>query len=336
MASTNALYREVERDVAAVPGVLGIAASSVPLFTGSTSGANVRVEGFRRDPDTDANTRTNEVGPGFFATLGIPLLGGREFTAADRIGAPKVAIINQAFAAKFGLGANPVGKRMAFDGAGLGQVLDMEIVGLSQDAHYSGVKEHVPALVYTPALQDSALIGTFFYVRTSLEPNALLHTIRGVVARIDPNLPLIALKTMPQQIRENVALDRMIGMMSAAFAVLATLLAAVGLYGVLAYTVAQRTREIGVRIALGADASRVRGMVLGQVARLTLVGGVTGIVAALALGRAAESLLFGLDGHDPVVIIAAVSILAIVALGAGYIPAWRASRVDPMRALRYE
>jgi ABC-type antimicrobial peptide transport system permease subunit len=144
------------------------------------------------------------------------------------------------------------------------------------------------------------------------------------------------LKTMPQQVRENVFLDRMISMLAAAFAVLATLLAAVGLYGVLAYTVAQRTREIGVRMALGADGGRVRGMVLRQVGRMVLVGGVVGIGAALGLGRAARSLLFELEGHDPTVVALATALIALVAFGAGYIPALRASRVEPMQALRYE
>jgi putative ABC transport system permease protein len=157
-----------------------------------------------------------------------------------------------------------------------------------------------------------------------------------VIKNLDPNLPVENLKTLPQQVRENVFLDRMISTLSAAFAGLATLLAAVGLYGVLAYTVAQRTREIGVRMALGADGGRVRGMVLRQVGLMTLIGGTIGIAAALGLGRAARSLLFELKGHDPVVVAVAALILAAVALGAGYIPALRASRVDPMQALRYE
>jgi ABC-type antimicrobial peptide transport system permease subunit len=154
--------------------------------------------------------------------------------------------------------------------------------------------------------------------------------------RLDPNLPLENLKTLPQQVKDNTFLDRMISTMAASFAVVATLLAAVGLYGVLAYTVAQRTREIGVRMALGADASRVRGIVLRQVGRMLAVGGVIGLAAALGLGRAARSLLFGLQEHDPATIAGAVVVLALVALGAGYIPALRASRVQPMRALRYE
>jgi ABC-type antimicrobial peptide transport system permease subunit len=169
-----------------------------------------------------------------------------------------------------------------------------------------------------------------------MDPRQFLRTIPGVVAKLDPNLPVEDLKTLPMQIRENVFMDRMISTLSASFAALATLLAAVGLYGVLAYTVAQRTREIGVRMALGADGRRVRTLVLRQVGGMVAVGGVVGIAAAIGLGRAAQSLLFGLEGHDPVVIAAASALLAVVALAAGYLPARRASQVHPMQALRYE
>jgi ABC-type antimicrobial peptide transport system permease subunit len=189
---------------------------------------------------------------------------------------------------------------------------------------------------YTPYRQDARAGFMNFYARTSLPPDQLLRAVPRVIAQLDPNLPVEELKTLPQQIRENVFLDRMISTLSASFAVLATLLAAIGLYGVLAYTVAQRTREIGLRMALGADGGRVRRMVLRQVSWMILIGGVIGIAAAVALGRYAGSLLFELQGYDPVVIATATVVLAIVALGAGYIPALRASRVDPMQALRYE
>jgi ABC-type antimicrobial peptide transport system permease subunit len=193
----------------------------------------------------------------------------------------------------------------------------------------------VPPVFYTPWRQDSRPGGMNFYVR-SPQPETVMRAIRGAMKAIDPALPVEDLKTMPQQIRENVFLDRMISTMSASFAVLATLLAAIGLYGVLAYTVTQRTREIGVRMALGADAARVRGMVLGQVLRMMLIGGGIGLVAAVGLGHAASSLLFGLQGHDPLVFGLSIVALSMVALGAGYIPARRASQVDPVQALRYE
>jgi predicted permease len=334
LARSRALFERVVEEVGALPGVDGVAASAVPLLTGNTNGGNVRVEGFARGPDTDANTRVNKVGPGYFHALGIPLLAGREFTAADRLGAPKVAVVNEAFAKKFGLGRDVVGKRMAFDGDSPAGDLDVEIVGLVRDASYNDVKGTQPPLYFGPYLQDSTIGAMAFYARAPRAPEQTLASIRAAIARLDGNLPVAMLKTMPQQVRESVYLDRMIGALSAGFAGLATLLAAVGLYGVLAYTVAQRTREIGVRMALGADSRRVRALVLRQVGRMGLVGGVLGIAGALGLGRAAQSLLFGLTGDDPMVLASAVALLFLVVLVAGYVPAWRASRLSPVVALR--
>ena len=332
---SRALFERIEDELSAVPGVSSVAASTVALMAGSSWGNDVRVQGFEAGPDTDTNSRYNEVGPGYFRTLGIPLIAGREFTRADAQGAPKVAVVNEAFARKFNLGRDAVGKRMKRMGTP-GTDLDVEIVGLAQDAKYNDVKREVPAMYVIPYRQDENLGFTSFYVRTTLDEQQLLMAIPGVIKRLDPNLPIHDMKTMQVQVRENMFLDRMISMLSAAFAMLATLLAAVGLYGVLAYTVAQRTREFGLRMALGADAGRVRGLVLGQVGRMTIVGGVVGVVAALALGRVARSLLFELDAHDPLTLVASAAVLVFVALGAGLIPAHRASRLDPMRALRYE
>ncbi|MPZ21651.1 MAG: FtsX-like permease family protein [Luteitalea sp.] len=175
-----------------------------------------------------------------------------------------------------------------------------------------------------------------FYVRTSLDPAQVIGALPKVVARLDPDLPVQNLRTMEQQVRDNVFMDRVISVLSTSFAMLATLLAAVGLYGVLAYTVAQRTREIGLRMALGAAPGRVRRMVLRQVGLMTVVGGVIGLAGAVALGRAAQALLFELRGYDTAVLMSAAVALTLVALCAGFIPAHRASRVDPMRALRYQ
>ena len=333
-ARSAQLFTRVEEEMAAIPGVTGVSSALVPLLAGSNWGSDVQVEGFKSGPDIDSNSRFNMVGPGYFKTLGVPLISGREFTSADVAGAPKVAVVNEAFAKKFNLGRDAVGKRIS--SGGRDEALDVMIVGLARDAKYSDVKDEVPPVFFRPYKQDTTVGGITFYARTALEPEPLVRTATTVVSRLDPDLPLEDLKTLPQQVRENVFLDRMISTLSAAFAALATLLAAVGLYGVLAYTVAQRTREIGVRMALGADGGRVRMMVLRQVGLMTLIGGVIGIAGALALGKAASSLLFGLEGHDPIVVVTAAAALTLVAFIAGYIPARRASKVNPMQALRYE
>jgi predicted permease len=332
---TRALFERVEDELAALPGVTSVSASLVPLLAGNNWGSSVSVQGFDSGPDTDTHSNYNEVGLGYFRTVGIPLLAGRDFTRADVAGAGKVAIVNEAFAKKFGLGRDAVGKYMS-DNVGNDVKLDIEIVGLVQDAKYSEVKQAAPPLFFRPYRQNERLGFTGFYVKTATDPAQLMPSIHSVMAKLDPNLPVEDLKTVEQQIRENVFLDRMISTLSASFAVLATILAAVGLYGVLAYTVAQRTREIGVRMALGADGGQVRRMVLRQVGIMTVVGAVLGLAGAYALGRGAESLLFEMQGNDPIVFAAATILLGLVALGAGFLPAQKAAHTDPMVALRYE
>jgi predicted permease len=326
-------FERAVQALAAVPGVKNVTESLVGLLAGNSWGNDVEVDGWKSGPDIDSNSRFNEVGAGYFASLGVPVLSGREFTMSDRLGTPKVAIVNEAFAKKFKLGRDAVGKHMALSGA---KINDIEIVGLVKDAKYNEVKDAIPPVYFRPWAQDSTIGSLNFYVRTAMDSRQIMRTIPAVMARLDPNLPIEDIKMMTQQVRDRVYLDRMISTLSAAFAALATLLAAVGLYGVLAYTEAQRTREIGVRMALGADAVRVHTMVLRQVGRMTLVGGVLGIVGALALEKTARSLLYGLEGHDPLVVAGSAVVLSLVALGAGYLPARRASKIHPMQALRYE
>ncbi|HZT77989.1 MAG TPA: ABC transporter permease [Vicinamibacterales bacterium] len=331
-------FEQLEDALRAVPGVSGVTSALVPLLAGNNWGNDVAVQGFTATPDTNTNSNFNEVSPGFFRTVGMPLIAGREFTRADAKGAAKVAIVNEAFARKFNLGRDVVGKHIGSDSEASKRALDIEIVGLVQDAKYSDVKRQIPPQYFRPEAQGASPdVGSLsFYVRAAGDPHPFLASIPRVVAQLDPNLPVENLRTMPEQIRQNTFLDRMISVLSAAFAVLATLLASVGLYGVLAYTVSQRTREIGLRMALGADAARVRAMILRQVGVMTLVGGTIGLAASLWLGRLAQSLLFQMKGYDPLVLAAATAALALVALAAGFIPALRASRVDPMHALRYE
>jgi predicted permease len=329
------LFARLEETLASTPGVTGVTASLVPLINGDSWGSDVEVQGFAKGPDTDANARFNEVGAGYFRTLGVPLLAGREFTLGDTVDAGKVAIVNEQFAKKFhlGTGAEVIGKWMSSGGE---KKLDTQIVGLVKNAKYNTVKDEVPPIFFRPYRQDKEIGSIAVYVRTTLDPEQAIPTLIKVVSRLDPNLPVESPKTMARQVTDNVFLDRVNSVLSAAFACLATLLAAVGLYGVLAYTVAQRTREIGLRMALGAAPERVRFMVLRQVGWMTLVGGAIGLTAAGYLAIVAESMLFEMKGSDPLVLVGATVALAIVALAAGFIPAHRASRIDPMTALRYE
>jgi predicted permease len=331
-ARSKVLFQQVEEQIAAIPGVTGVTSARVPLLSSNNWGNDVQVEGYPHGPDIDNNSRYNEVGADYFKVLGVPIVQGREFTIADALGRPRVAIVNETFAKKFGLGRNAVGKRMSQGG----DTLDIEIIGLAKDAKYSQVKQKTPPVFFVPYRQDSTIGSNRFYVRSGMDPAAVLRAIPGVIKTLDPNLPVAGLRTLEQQVKDNVFLDRMISTLSAAFAALATLLAAIGLYGVLAYSVAQRTREIGVRMALGANGSSVQIMVLKQVALMTLIGGLVGLAGALALGSAAKSLLFELQGYDPVVMASAIAALTAVAFGAGYLPALRASRIDPMQALRHE
>ena len=331
-ARAAAFFRQVAEEVRAIPGVTAVTESQVPLLSGDNWGNDVTVQGFPHGPDVDAGSRFNAVGPGYFATMGTRLIAGREFTPSDELGSAKVVVVNEAFAQKFRLARDAVGKFISSDTS----APNILIVGLIPNIKYSSVKDSIPPVFYVPTRQQSRVSTMYFYARTSLSPAELLGTTRALLARLAPTVPVEELRTMPQQVRDNVFLDRMISVLTSAFAFLATLLAGVGLYGVLAYSVAQRTREIGVRMALGADAGAVRQLVLKQVGGMLVVGGSIGIVAALGLGRAARSLLFGLEGHDPVVFGGAVVLLAVIALSAGWIPARRAAQIDPMLALRYD
>jgi predicted permease len=331
-----AFFERVEDALAGLPGVTSVSASTVGLIGGSNWNNGVAVQGFEAGPDTNITSSFSLIGPDFFKTLGIPLIAGREFTRADAQGAPKVAVVNEAFVRKFNLGDRAVGSRMSTNPGTGGGELDVEIVGLVKDAKYSQVKAAIPPQYFTPYRQSERVGSVNFYATTSGDATALLGAVQAAVRQLDPNLPVENPKTMTQQVRENIFLDRFISTMSASFAMLATILAAVGLYGVLAYTVAQRTREFGLRMALGADGASVRSLVLGQVVRMTIVGGVLGLLTAMAIGRAAASLLYGLQSWDPVVLSSSAVLLTLVATAAGWLPALRASRVAPMVALRDE
>jgi predicted permease len=322
----------IERELEAEPGVTHAAYSRVAMLSGSEWGTGISVEGYDPADNMDRVVNVNLVSPGFFDTLEIPLLSGRLFTDADTLGRPLVAVVNESFARRFGLGDNPIGKRL-----GREQALDTEIVGLVRDAAYSSVKDEFPAQLFLARLQSPEYRSEHtFYVRGELPADNLLAAAPRVVARVDSNLPVMDASTLESVVRRTVQTDWLLVTISGTLAAVATLLAAVGLYGVLSYMVAQRTREIGLRLALGAEPAGVRGMVLRQVGWMTGIGLPLGLVAAVLLGNLAASLLFGLTPTDPRAIVAAALLLGAAVFGASYWPARRASRVDPVVALRAE
>ena len=337
----QALFDRIGEELRAVPGVVGVTASTVPILSNNNWNNNITVEGFDAGPDADTQVSVARVDTDYFRTLGVPLLVGREFTRVDTAGAPQVAIVNEAFGRKFNLGTSVVGKRLAL-GAGGNRPLDIEIVGLVRDAKYSDVREAAPPQLIMPYRQPDDPkrqrdAGTLtFYARTTSDPRALVGAVPAIIARLDSNLPIVNLRTMEDQIWDNTTRDRVLGTLSSSFAGLAILLAAIGLYAVLAYGVAQRLREIGIRMALGAKPRDVRSLVLSQVGRITLVGGAVGAVLALGIGRLAQAILFGVEGNEATIIGGAALVVVVVAVAAGALPARRATTVNPIEALRVD
>lgn len=333
---TTAVLDRIEEQLAAQPGVTGVTSAKVGLMTGDGAHNSVDVEGFKPGPGVNTTVARNEVSPSFFNVLSIPLLAGRNFSDADRSGTPKVAIVNQSFVRRFDLGTTAIGRH--FSGYPYDNVrkVDLEIVAVVADAGYSNVKDGTPPQYFQPRRQSEEPDSVTYYVRTGADPDAVIHDIPGIVSRVDSDLPVTSLITMQQQVRNNVYLDRLVAMLSAGFAGLATVLAGIGLYGMLAYNVARRTREFGLRLALGAEPNSMRAIVLRQAGWIALIGGAAGLAAALALGRVAAALLFGLSWRDPWVLTAAAVLLSAVVLAAGYLPARRAAHLAPMEALRYE
>jgi len=325
-----ATFDRIEERLAAEPGVSAVGGSRIALLADRTwTNLLSEFRGFGSVPATNPSVGINAVSAEFLGALSIPVLRGRGFTALDTLESPRVAVVNESFVGIFGLGDAALGAR--FDIGSSRQ--NIEIVGVIADTKYAGVTDDIPPMVFLPRRQEADLDGLTFYVR-GLDSNALLRMIPRVVAEIDPSVPVTDLRTMARQVQNDVYRERLIATLSASFAGLATLLAAIGLYGVLAYNVAQRKRELGLRQALGAKAADLRALVLKQVGVIAVIGISIGLAAAIALGRIAETLLFGLSGRDPMVLIGTVAATSLVVLTAGYLPARRAASVNPMVALR--
>ena len=331
-----AFYDQLQEKLQAIPGVTSVAASGVPAIAGDSWGQNITVDGFTAPPDSDAdNANFSHIADGYFRTMGVALVKGREFSKADNLTGQKVAVVNETFVTHYFNGGEAIGRMFAL-GGGSGKKPDITIVGVVKDTKYANVQEKPVRLFYVPYRQFKRQPALYFYARTAVDPGSIVPQIRRTVASLDPNLPIAQLKTMQAQLEENIFVERLLMRMTLSFAALATLLAAIGLYGVLAYNVARRTREIGIRMAIGATAGDVRKMVMGEVAVMLGIGMALGLAGAFAAGRLVGSLLFGMEPSDPPVYLAAAMVIALIALGAAYVPAVRATRVDPMNALRYE
>jgi len=327
------LFERLEDSLRQIPGVMSVAAAEVAPLSGNDSFSTVNVEGYTRQAEENMNPAENWVSPGYFSAMGIPLIAGREFTRQDGEGAPKVAIINEKMAQYFFGKENPLGRHIGF---GRDKGLEIEIVGVVRNGKYASLREDVFRTVFLPIAQDNTIESATFFVRASQSAASLGGALRGAAAALDPNLPVYNLETVATQINESIYIDRMIAALSVFFGGLATLLAAIGLYGVMAYNVARRTREIGVRMALGAEQGNVLWLVMKEVALLAGIGIAAALPAAYAAGRAIHSQLYGVPAADFAVLTTGAMLLAMVAGIAGYIPALRATRVDPLVALRYE
>jgi predicted permease len=331
----DALYARIVDALKAQPGVLSVGSSAIPLlgdfgFTGRV----LSVDGVELEGEEGVIQSFPWIGPGFFETMSIPLLAGREFETADSEPGAAVIVVNEAFLRRFNLERDVVGQRVdvapAYYPGG-----SVQIVGIVGDARLRNVKGDLLPQLFTPRPHGDGAFSSFvFYVRSAGDPGALLAMVRPVIAGIDPNLPVSQLQTMGQRLSNGFSRDRLTAWLSAVFAGLATLLAAVGLYAVLTYIVGERTRELGLRLALGASPAGLLTLIFRQIGWIATVAVVLGLAAAFGVGQLAESLLFGLSGYDAVAFGSATVLISLVALGASYLPARRAANVAPMEALR--
>jgi predicted permease len=315
-----------------MPNARGASMAIIAIMAGDLWQTTTRVAGYQSKEGEDMSPEYNAVGPAFFRTLGVQVVLGREFEERDRQGAAPVAIVNESFQKYFFGNESAVGHRLTQGNSGQ----EREIIGVVRDTKTVGVKDDIYRVVYVPIAQEEQVDGASFYVRTASGAAAPGAAIRELMRGIDPTLPIFNLQTMEARMSDSLFTDRLLATLSTAFAVLATLLAAVGLYGVMSYAVARRRKEIGVRMALGADAGTVQRMVLREISVMAAVGIGTGLAAAIGLGQLVRSALFGLSPMDPVALAGAAVLLSVVVFVAGWMPARKASRVEPLRALRTE
>jgi predicted permease len=330
-----ALFRDLQERLSRLPGVVAAGAASPGPLTHNNRGSNITVEGYQAREDEDMTVSRHSAGPGYFHALGTPLVRGREIGERDLTSPDKVVVVNEAFVRRYFGDRNPLGRHMMF-GASDRQLPDRQIVGVVRNFKHDSLRETPKPAVFSTYTNDDHLDRMEFYVRGDRDTAALGAQIRRLVQQMDAGLPVFDMQPVEIQVAESVEIDRLIAILSGAFGALATLLAGIGLYGVVAYTVARRTAEIGIRVALGAVPRDVLWLVMKDVGTLVICGLALGLPVALALGRLVESQLFGLKAADPAIYAGASLALVFVAVLSGLIPSSRAARIDPIEALRHE
>ena len=325
-------YDELLQNLRGIPGVKSAALASVPVLHGWEWDNSMSVEGHQATDGEDVQAFMNSISPGYFETMGTPLLEGRDFRPSDLKENSKVAIVNHKFAEHFFGNKSAVGRHIG-NGGGPKAKLETEIIGVAADSLYEGPKEGIRRQVFVPNWGKSSVA---FYIRTSMGPSSTYSAVRSEVKKLDASMPVYEMKTVAAQLDETLLTERLIALLSAGFGLLATLLAAIGLYGVMAFVVARRRKELGIRMALGAQPAGVIWLVMREVLLLLGIGLAVGLPTALALGQFVAKQLYGLKATDPWIAAGTLVILSVVATLAGLIPARKASRIDPILALRYE
>ena len=335
-----AFHQRMEQAIAAIPGVASVAGAEAPYLSGEQLETTFLPQGEALDPSRNQTTPYNAVGVSFFDTLGIPMLAGRPFNAQDTASSPRVAVINERLAATRFPHENPIGRLVSVgEYSGYGDILStgpLEIVGVCGDTLYADLRDAASPQLFIPYAQQTQVRRLTYMIRTQVAPEAIVPALRKVLHAADPALPLVAVRTEQAQIDEDLADERLVVSLSAIFGVLALVLASVGIYGVMALSVAQRTKEIGIRMALGAIPRQMLTMVLREASGLSLIAIAAGVGASMLSARLITSVLFGIAPSDPITVWSAAGLLLIVALAASWIPARRAAHVHPMDALRRE